>query len=365
MECQKTKEIYKILEDITIISNETMTYTHALQNFTKAIFNFRGIKYPEIPKKFIEEKVNLKKWKQEAKLELEAKLKNQVFMDSFISYSSRNNLVGESDDLEDFIIKRGHNLQKEFDLTNKIFEMLSPELNIPCPISLKQINGSDYLFLKEVILNFEQTYDVPSDLRKTLDIFQTLINNSQDLIEQIQWWDTGSIFNEFKLIYARQTLDLIVNMQKLFEMKTPKINLPIFNYSKFEIPKNLLLKLTYFPKTLIHGDLNLGNIISSQRNHFFIDYAQVIFAHPLYDVSYFLEQEEFRLNDNLKRELVNDFLKKSSFKCSLKDYDLISIITNQKISKRYANVGEIRLSKIYENKAKKYLNKLERISISH
>jgi len=354
---------YNLLEKLALIfspSDETISYTHALRNFTKAIFKYRNLQYSDVSKPINEESINLEEWKTKSKSELELKLKDKRFMHSFLNYNSTSNIVGESDDLEDYVIKIGDNLKNEYDLTKKIFDLFYPQLKVLYPVSLKNINGKDSLFLKEVLTCFEDNYDVPSDLRKTLNIFETLISNSQDLIKQIDWWNTEKIYQEFKLIYAKGVLDVILKMQNIFENNPSSLNLPIFHYSIFEIPKHLVLDLIMAPRTIAHGDLNLGNIISTERNHFLIDYTKMAYAHPLYDVSYFLEQEELGLTENSKKQLINYFLGKSVLKKSSDAYDKISIITNQKIAKRYEKFGNKFLSDIHKKKSQQYINKLEK-----
>lgn len=344
-------------------SNETITYSHALQNFTRAILNFRGIKYEETPAK-LDKQIDLENWKKAAKSELEDKLKNIDLSKSFLSYGSRNNKVGESDDLEDYVIKMGENLEREYGLTRKFFEYFYPKLKVLYPVALKKIQGKDCLFLKEVITDFEDNYDVPSDLNKTLDIFRTLVSNSQALIGKLDWWNTGAIFEEFKLIYAKKVLGLISRMQSAFKRKHPGFDIPIFYYSNFEIPKDLVINLASSPRTISHGDLNLGNIISTERNNFLIDFTTMVFAHPLYDASYFLEQQTLDINEASKNKLLIGFFEKSDLINSFSAYDKISVITNQKIAKRYRKYGNSQLAELHEEKARHYLSKLGKKSIS-
>lgn len=186
--------------------------------------------------------------------------------------------------------------------------------------------------------------------------------------------------DEEKKKRLEQAIDIIVEMQEIYETKKEKLEYKLNDYdcttvlktkvierlkgSKFEgligfLDKNLEKQ----KRTFSHCDFHLDNILKVKSdNSAVIDFAKVALAPELFDLAYLLEQEQLDLSWEQKQDHFKYFLSKKEKKISkkvIKDYHYNAFLINLLGAGAFTRFAEIAkdedLQEKYETRSMKYL----------
>jgi len=101
-----------------------------------------------------------------------------------------------------------------------------------------------------------------------------------------------------------------------------------------KIFKNLLNKLKYKKKVLIHRDFHVSNIMVTKKGFGLIDSQDAVFGNIAYDLASLIDDVRLKTNNKLKEKVFNEFIKtnKSLDKDKFRnDFEILSILRNFKI----------------------------------
>lgn len=213
--------------------------------------------------------------------------------------------------------------------------------------------------------------------------------NTQDLSNELSWWDNGEILRLCKIEYCKRAIRSIAQLQKDCK-DMPKTEIfPEYDYAGtleekvlkrlnlepdiVEKAKKAAQRLDSMPRGIVHGDMHLGNLIDAGKGETcLIDFESASYANRFFDLAYFLEQAELNLPEEDKKELIDYFVTTSKEKGEVLNenpyqaYQLNAVFINLRIAGAYSreskelhreNADE--LMKIYITKAEQAIEKLE------